>query len=160
MAPKKGNKHALGNDGGRPIVHDRERLAQELIEWAKLPNSINLNGFCCTRNPPLSPIKLSLFRDENKEFREAFQIAKAFLAERRERMLSEETLHVKAYDINATVYDQFLREEKRAQLEYESNLKKQEQLALPPLDNQINSAHENMILKAKIAELESKLVSK
>jgi len=123
MPGPKGNKNALGNDGGRPIVHDRQRLAKELIEWAQLPTSINLNGFCCTRNPPVSPIKLSLFSSENEQFREALQIAKAFLAERRERMLSEETLHSKAYDMNATVYDYFMKEERMAQAKYEADLK-------------------------------------
>jgi hypothetical protein len=119
----KGDKVARINEGGRPIVHDRERLAKELIEWAKLPTSVNLNGFCCSRNPPISPIKLSLFSNENEQFREALQIAKAFLAERRERMLSEETLHSKAYDMNATVYDYFMREERMAQAKYEADLK-------------------------------------
>lgn len=112
MAPQKGSKHALGNDGGRPIERDREKIAKELIEWAQLPDSINLNGFCCTRFPPLAPSKLSQYRDESDMFREAFETAKSYLGERRERMLNEERLHVKAYDMNSSVYDYFLKEER------------------------------------------------
>ena len=119
---------------GRPKEHDREKLAKELIEWALLPDSINLNGFCCTRKPPIAPSKITLFRNESPIFREAYETAKAFLADRREKMLNNETLHVKAYDLNATTYDYFLKEEKYEekeqdlknklkQLEYEIKLK-------------------------------------
>lgn len=111
---------------GRPKEHDREKLAKELIEWALLPDSINLNGFCCTRKPPIAPSKITLFRNESPIFREAYETAKAFLADRREKMLNNETLHVKAYDLNATTYDYFLKEERRIQAEYEASLKKEE----------------------------------
>lgn len=124
MAFPKGHKYAVGNpNSGRPQVHDREKLAKELIEWALLPDSINLNGFCCTRNPPIAPSKITLFRNESDIFREAYETAKAFLADRREKMLNAETLHVKAYDLNATTYDYFLKEERKAQAEYEAKLK-------------------------------------
>lgn len=128
----KGNKYAVGNpNSGRPQVHDREKLAKELIEWAQLPDSINLNGFCCTRKPPIAPSKIILFRNESNVFREAYETAKAFLAERREKMLNAETLHVKAYDLNATVYDEFLKEEKRQQAAYEAKLKNESEANKP-----------------------------
>lgn len=109
---------------GRPKTHEREKLAKELIEWAQLPDSINLNGFCCTRKPPLSPSMITVFRNESIEFQQAYETAKAFLADRREKMLNNETLHVKAYDLNATTYDYFLKEERKEQAEYEAKLKK------------------------------------
>lgn len=108
---------------GRPREHDREAVAERLIEWAKQSNSINLNKFCCTQEPPLPPSTLLRWKDEDTKFREAYDTAKAFLGFRREEMLNEETLHVKAYDLNATNYDLFLREEKRNQLEFEAGLK-------------------------------------
>ena len=35
-------------------------------------------------------------------------------------------LHVKAYDLNATTYDYFLKQERRAQAEFEHELKQRE----------------------------------
>ena len=112
---------------GRPREHDREKLAKELLEWAKLDDSTNLNGFCCTRNPPISAQKITLYRDECPAFREAYHIARTFLAARREKKLSNKELHSKAYEVNAAVYDQFLKEEKMEQLAYKAKLKAQEQ---------------------------------
>ena len=113
--------------GGRPREHDRDAIALELLEWAKLPDSINLNGFCCTREPPISPSFITRWAKECDRFKQAYETAKAFLGDRREKMLNMEMLHVKAYDLNASTYDQFLKEEKRLQAEFESNLRKQEE---------------------------------
>jgi len=98
---------------GRPREHDREAISQELIEWAKLPTSINLCGFCCSREPPLPPSMITKWARECDEFRLAYETAKTFLGQRREEMLNAELLHVKAYDLNATTYDHFLKEEKQ-----------------------------------------------
>lgn len=112
MAAPKGNQYALGNEGGRPRIHDREDIARQLIEWARDENSMNLNKFCCTREPPLDPNQILTWSHEDKEFRRAYDIAKGFLAARREERLNNELLHVKAYDLNATVYDQFIKKDK------------------------------------------------
>jgi len=115
------------NLGGRPRMHDRNQIAKDLIEWAKLDDSINLNAFCCSREPFINPRKISEWAKEDDWFKEAYETAKAFIGARRERKLNTNQLHVKAYDLNATVYDHFLKEEKRQQAEFESNLKKQEE---------------------------------
>ena len=114
------------NPVGRPRIHDRDQIALELIEWAKQGDSINLNKFCCTREPPIPPSKITQWAKESIEFRQAYETAKAFLGFRREEWLTKERLHVKAYDLNATTYDAFLREERREQSAYESSLKKEE----------------------------------
>lgn len=107
---------------GRPREHDRESIVLELIEWAKLPDSINLNGFCCTREPPLSPSFITRWAKECAIFRQAYEAAKAFIGIRREIMLSNQTLHVKAYDLNAKVYDHFLKEERQEEMIFESKI--------------------------------------
>lgn len=117
------------NLGGRPREHDRDAIAQELIEWAKLPDSLNMCGFCCTREPPLAPSKITDWSRECPKFRVAYDIAKSFIGTRRETKLSKGELHVKAYDLNAATYDFFLKEERRAQLEFENSLKIEEQKA-------------------------------
>lgn len=123
------------NKGGRPREHDRDSIMLELLEWAKLPDSINLNGFCCSREPPIPPSYITLYARECPKFRAAYETAKAFLGDRREKMLNMEMLHVKAYDLNASTYDQFLKEEKRLQAEFESNLRKKEDEVKQPVYN-------------------------
>ncbi len=112
---------------GAPRTHDRDAIAKELIEWAKKPDSINLNKFCCTREPPLSPSVVIRWTKECDKFRQSYETAKAFLGARREEWLNSETLHVKAYDLNAANYDLFLKEERKEQAAYESSLKKDEE---------------------------------
>ena len=111
---------------GRPRVHDRDQLAAELIEWAKQEDSLNLNGFCCSRDPPIAPSKLTIWSRECPNFCKAYETAKAFIGYRRELKLSKNELHVKAYDLNAAVYDYFLKEERRQQARFESELRNQE----------------------------------
>jgi hypothetical protein len=110
---------------GRPREHDRDAIALALVQWAKQPDSINLNKFCALNEIP--PSYLSMWSKDCNKFHEAYELAKTFIAYRREEMLNVEMLHVKAYDLNATTYDYFLKEEKRRQAEFESNLRKQEE---------------------------------
>lgn len=109
---------------GRPREHNRDQIAKDLIEWAKLESSINFNKFCCTREPPIPASKLLLWAKENDEFRTAYETAKAFLGCRREEWLSSERLHVKAYDLNATVYDLIAKDEKIENMKMVSDLSK------------------------------------
>lgn len=109
---------------GRPREHNREDIALELIEWAKREDSINFNKFCCTREPPIPATKLLLWAKEDDNFRMAYETAKAFLGFRREEWLSKEQLHVKAYDLNATVYDLIAKDEKIENMKMASDLSK------------------------------------
>lgn len=110
---------------GRPREHDREAISKELIDWARKDDSLNLCGFCCSREPPLAPSKITEWARECPKFRLAYEEAKAFIGNRREVGLNKGKVHVKAYDLNATVYDHFLKDEKRIQLEMELDIKKQ-----------------------------------
>ena len=110
---------------GRPREHDRDQIALDLIVWAKLDSSINFNKFCCTREPPIPASKLLLWAKESDDFRVAYETAKAFLGCRREEWLSKEMLHVKAYDLNATVYDLIARDEKMTMSQFAANLAKE-----------------------------------
>jgi hypothetical protein len=107
----------------RPREHDRDQIALDLIEWARQPDSINFNKFCCTREPPIPASKLLLWAKEDDSFRTAYETAKAFLGCRREEWLSQEQLHVKAYDLNATVYDLIAKEEKIENSERDAKIK-------------------------------------
>jgi len=109
---------------GRPRTHNREQIAKDIIEWARKPDSINLCKFCAYYDPPIHPSKLANWAKECEKFRQSYDIAKLFLGSRREEWLNQDLLHVKAYDLNATNYDYFLKEEKRSQQEYENTLAK------------------------------------
>ena len=109
---------------GRLRMHDREQIAKDMIEWAKLDTSTNLNGFCATREPPMAPSKVTLWAKEDDFFRQAYEATKAIIGMRRERNLSNGSLHTKAYDLNAKVYDHFLKEEWKETVKYESELNK------------------------------------
>jgi hypothetical protein len=126
----------------RPREHDRDQIASELIEWAKQEDSINLCGFCVTREHPIAPSKISLWAKECENFRQALEIARAYLGSRRERLLNSEMLHVKGYDLNATTYDPFLKEEKMFISQYETNLRKEEDKK--PTEINIRVAHDGL----------------
>lgn len=119
MPAPTGNQYALGcTTSGRP-PRDLVALANELLAWAQKDTSLNLNGFCAANLLP--PQKISLYAEQDEVFREALETTKGILAERREARLSEGTLHCKAYDLNANVYDHFMdhKQEKRMKLEHD-----------------------------------------
>ncbi len=111
---------------GRPREHDREQIFKDLISWAKKDDSINLNGFCCSREPPLPPSKLLEWSKTTTEFRLAYETAKAYLGMRREMWLGQDLLHNAAWARNAKVYDVFLKEEEKESSAYEASLRKEE----------------------------------
>lgn len=112
---------------GRPKEWDKKKVADELIEWAKQPDSINLCKFCALHDPIIPPSYFGVWAKEDEYFSTAYEAAKSFLGFRREEWLNGEALHVKAYDLNAKTYDFFLKEEARKQAEFESSLRKQEE---------------------------------
>lgn len=117
---------------GRPRTHDRLAIVQQMIEWAEKEDSINLCGFCA--NIKLPPSLVLRWSKEDDEFGLSYEIVKARLGERREKMLSNDQLHVKAYDLNAKTYDPFLKEESRSHAEFESSLKAKEQTLVNEAD--------------------------
>ena len=133
------------NLGGRPRIHDRDQIALEMVEWAAQDTSINLNKFCCTRKPTIAPSIITTWAKEDDKFRIAYETAKGFLACRREEWLSHEQLHVKAYDLNATNYDHFLRDEKKGLLAYEASLKKEESKDPQKITFEVNYGNGNQV---------------
>lgn len=117
---------------GRLREHDRNQIALDLIEWAQKDDSLNLNAFCALKMLP--PSKISQWAKEDDFFRQAYEMAKAHVGARREECLRTGRLHVKAYDLNAPVYDYFLKEERRLQAEFESRLKQEEQATVKEED--------------------------
>ncbi len=107
---------------GRPREWDRDQIREELLEWVTQDDAINLNKFCCTRNPPLDPSKISIWAKECDEFRKAYYMAKAFIAVKREEWVATERLHQSAYNRNSKVYDVFERDEGREEYAYQKEI--------------------------------------
>ena len=108
-------------------MHDRHAIMLQLIEWALLDTSTNLNGFCATRIPMIAPSKISEWAYQDDDFREAYECAKAAVGMRRELLLSEGKLHTKAYDLNAKVYDHFAKKEWQESVKFESQVAKEKE---------------------------------
>jgi hypothetical protein len=109
---------------GRLREHDRDQIAMDMIEWALLEDSTNLNGFCGKKF--IAPSKLSQWAKEEAFFRQSLDITKAIIADRREKMLSSGLLHVKGYDLSARAYDYFIREDHVEMLRLQIKLKQEE----------------------------------
>ncbi len=105
---------------GRPREYDPKDMAEKILAWAELPDSTNLCGFSAFHMIP--PSRVSTLAKQNDDFRRAFELAKSILADRREKYLSQELLHVKAYDLNATTYDFYLKEEKMEMAKHQASL--------------------------------------
>ena len=146
--------HIEKNPVGRPQKHDREQIAIDIVEWAKKDDSINICKFCATYNPPIPPSMITRFKNESIEFRQAYETARAFLGFRREEWLNQEHLHVKAYDLNATTYDYFLKEEKQEQQKYESMLKKEEVVAASETDRKAMSEMTQLFSEIQASSIE------
>jgi hypothetical protein len=106
---------------GRPREHDRVQLAIDLVEWAKLDTSLNLNGFTIVCMLP--PSQICQYAQQDDYFRKAYELAHSFLAERRERKLNSSELHQAAYNNNAKVYDYYIRMQHYAEKEMDAKLK-------------------------------------
>lgn len=121
MTPEEIKEEIKNISVGRPRKWDRRELARKMLEWAIKDDSLNLNGFCASLI--LDPTMVTRYAREDEEFRLAYDATKAIIGKRREEKLTRGELHVKAYDLNATVYDRFLKEERQDQMRYEASLK-------------------------------------
>lgn len=108
---------------GRKPKYDRLEYAEKLIEWALKPDSRNLNGFCAENLIPYEYI--NRWARENEQFRLTYNTVMQIIGQRREEDLKSGKLHVKAYDLNAKVYDHVKRDADRNELEFELRLKKE-----------------------------------
>lgn len=112
---------------GRPREWDRKSIMIQMLEWAQLPNALNLNAFCVMCDPMIPPSKLIQISKDDEDFRQAYELTKAFIAARREEMHSDKILSDAAYNRNARVYDRFQDYSWRDEESFKSNLKKDEE---------------------------------
>jgi hypothetical protein len=158
---------------GRPQEWDVDFLADELLIWARLPNSLNINGFCISLVPEIDPEYFRALVRKHPSLSQAFRIAKAHLALRREEAHSEKLLSDKAFCINVKHYDTFVKfdildEEIQAEKrQHDSKLAlidhqaKQEQAKLiSPYEEIHELKHKSMILEDENRKLRERLADK
>ena len=105
----------------RPREYDRKEVADNLLKWAQKEDSINLCGFCAEYLVPAGT--MLRWKDEDDWFRETYEMVRCMIGSRRESLLTNGKLHVKAFDLNAKTYDPFLRDEHRNQVKYDAMIK-------------------------------------
>lgn len=75
----KGNKRALGNQGGAPLIYTEAWLQEEarlFYDWMKEEDSLYFKSFAIHRG--YLPQRLSEFAEKSPEFSEALEFAKAW----------------------------------------------------------------------------------
>lgn len=124
MGAPKGNKNAVGNEGGRP-GHDLSLMGKELIEWSFLPDSLNLIGFSSPKR--ISVTKLPEWAEKDIEFREALRLAKENIALNRFKAASSNLMPQQFYTRSEGMYDPLYHKYDHSEKKFESDLRKQEE---------------------------------
>lgn len=91
---------------GRPRLYDPIKIAEELVEWSKHPESMNMAQFCSDRG--YLPKLIWRLEKECQDFEDAYTLAKLALAARRENYLNCEKLNYGAWQRYQRSYDPFL----------------------------------------------------
>lgn len=106
--------------GGRPPL-DREDIARQLLQWAQLPKSTNLNAFCAFCKPPISPAQL-LVMSREEGFKLIYAIVKGIIAAKREELNARGEMTNTAFNIGCRLYDLFLDEKWKEEKKFEKEL--------------------------------------
>lgn len=91
---------------GRPREYDAMKIAEELKEWVKDEDSINIAQFCADRG--YLPALIWRLELESEDFSDAYTLARLKLAERRERLMNNDMLNYGAWQRYQRGYDPFL----------------------------------------------------
>ncbi len=93
----------------RPRIYDYEKEADDLLEWAKKPNSICLYGFCAQK--PYLAQDLTDFSSRSDKFALAIKKAKQLIAYNRLNQVNENKLKESVYHRSARLYDTLLKDQ-------------------------------------------------
>lgn len=106
----------------RPKEYDLEQLANEILQWSKKSDSINLTQFVSEKEFP--PQYISRWCNESSYFCEVLSMAKVNIGLNRQRQALEAKLTQQEFTRHEYRYDPFYREDERDEKTFESNLKK------------------------------------
>ena len=102
MGAPKGNKHAVGNKGGRPRKYDLELEAKELLDFSLKDECLSLEDF--TNLKEYCASDLSRFASESLEFCEALKKAKERIGNRREKKANTNEMNYGVWSRSARLY--------------------------------------------------------
>lgn len=106
--------------GGRPPL-DRVDIARQLLEWAQMPKSTNLNAFCAFCKPVISPSQL-LVMSKEEGFKIVYAVVKGIIAARREEFNARGEMTNTAFNVGCRLYDIFLDEKWKEERKFEKEL--------------------------------------
>lgn len=124
---------------GRPREYDAEKIAEELLEWSKNEESINIAQFCADRG--YLPGLIWRLEKESDDFSYAYTITRMKLAERRERLMNNDLLNYGAWHRYQRGYDPFLAKDEDDKDDKDAARKK----------GVVEAEHMNLFLLAKLA---------
>lgn len=147
---------------GRGDAYDLDKEAQDLLDWSLLDTSLTLYGFTddkryCTQD-------LFIYARRNENFNVALKKAKNRIAKRREEHVNDEMMNSVVYAKTIHNYDTIAddHDDEKEERKFKRDIRRMreasklsEKNSLPPQPpNQLllDQAHENMELKAQLAE--------
>jgi len=110
-----------------PYKYDRKEVVEKMFKWAEKETSTIFVDFCFQEKIPRNAINTMVY--ESEEFADAYELVKMKLAERRERHLNREQMHVHAYNRYQACYDPFLHEHETKEKDLEAQRKKEQEAA-------------------------------
>lgn len=138
MAPTK-SQLLEKRKAGRPREYDAQKIAEELLEWSKDEESINIAQFCADRG--YLPTLIWRLEKESEEFSNAYIISRLKLAERRERLMNNNLLNYGAWQRYQRGYDPFLSKDEEEKDDKDAARKK----------GVVETEQTNLFLLAKLA---------
>lgn len=138
MAPSK-QKMLEKRKPGRPREYDADKIAAELLEWAKDEESINIAQFCADRG--YLPGLIWRLEKESEDFSYAYTITRLKLAERRERLMNADLLNYGAWNRYQRGYDPFLSKDEDEKEDKDANRRK----------GIVQAEQMNLVMLAKLA---------
>ena len=122
-------RHAINPWTDEEFQYDVIKIGNDLVEWAEKENSLNLNKFCAYYENRFPATYFALWcglKDaRGKHFKRCMDIARAYLAARREEAVTDGKLHVKPYDLCARVYDRILKQDLEEEQRFSAELGKE-----------------------------------
>lgn len=125
MAANFGEKIPVSNKLGRPMSFDLDLLAKDLVDWSKLPDSLNLTGFACKFE--FAATKFSEWANKHEVFHEALVLAKQNISQNRFKAACLDLMPTIFYSRCEGMYDPLYHEFDHSEKKFESDLKKDQE---------------------------------
>ncbi len=123
MAPPKGNKYAVGGNGGRPPKYDLQKEALDLLHFSQRDDCLALEDFTYTKEYLAQD--LCDFARRSDVFALALKKAKETIGRRREKMVSTGKMNYGVWYRSARLYSKMINwdEEEVKDLEMQRKMK-------------------------------------